>query len=100
MTKEEIWGKIRHFKIETDIEKLDLIDTDVYLDLLNKHNDLQHQLEEKTAIINEAIKQVNRMIIKPTPYFKDFEGSILAPKEETDELLEILEGGKNENSKN
>ncbi len=53
MKKEEVWSKTRHFKIETDTEKLDLIDTDVYLDLLNKYNNLQHKLKEKNKIIDK-----------------------------------------------
>ena len=84
MNKEEIWSKTRHFKIESDIGKLDLIDTDVYLDLLNKYDDLQHQLKEKDKAIDEAIKYADgkEFYINEFWFIKD--------------ILEILEKGKNE----
>ena len=83
MSKEEIFSQIRHFKIETDTEKLDLIDTDVYLDLLNKYNDLQDKLEEKDKVIDEAINFIDNDMYERYCYT----GS-------EDRLLEILERGK------
>ena len=58
--------------------------------------EIKNQLEEKDKIIDEAIKQINKIIIKPTPFFKNLEGNILASKEEAQKLLEILERGRNE----
>lgn len=66
MNKEEIWSKTRHFKVESNIGSLDLIDTDVYLDLLNKYDDLQHQLEEKDKVINEILN--NPFFTNECPY--------------------------------
>lgn len=55
MNKEEIWNKTRHFKLESDIGNFDLIDADVYLDLLNKYDDLQQENEElKSKLENNA----------------------------------------------
>ena len=98
MTKEEIWSKTRHFKIESNIGKLDLIDTDVYLDLLNKYDDLQHQLKEK----DKVIKEKNEVIDKAIKFIKD-EGLYSENKkyfcddinyDKLPSLLEILERGK------
>ena len=98
MNKEEIWSKTRHFKIESDIGKLDLIDTDVYLDLLNKYDDLQHQLKEKDKAIDEAIKYAKNT--KAVEYGKSFDtdGKEFYINEFwfIKDILEILEKGKNE----
>ena len=98
MTKEEIWSKTRHFKIESNIGKLDLIDTDVYLDLLNKYDDLQHQLKEKDKVIKEKNKVIDEAInyAKNTTVAEHGSEEIFNISELwfVKELLEILERGK------
>ena len=93
MNKEEIWSKTRHFKVESNIGNLDLIDTDVYLDLLNKYDDLQHQLEEKDKVIDKVSKRLKLL--------GKYDGetctrNFTMMSADFNELIEQLERGKNE----
>ena len=93
---------------DTRVEKQDytigvngFVSLDVLLENYNQVNiieDLQHQLEEKQKVIDEAIKFIRNGRDGKGQFYKCCERKVSIKEDE--ELLEILERGKNANITN
>lgn len=59
---------------------------------------LQQQLKQRDEVIEETIKIINSWRVKPTSYFKELEGSLMAPSKEVDKLLKILKKYKGDSN--
>ncbi len=67
-------------------------------ELIEENGQLKEQLQQRDEVIEKTTKLINSWRIKQTSYFEGLRGSIMAPKEQVDRLLDILTKYKGDNN--